>query len=46
METLEEFYNYKFQIPPKVRNKEIGLFDVFNIEDNIRYNYGTISQSV
>lgn len=41
MESLEEFYNHKFKTPPDVRNKEIGLFDVFNIEDNIRLNYET-----
>lgn len=41
MESLKEFYKHKFQIPPKVRNQEIGLFDVFNIEENIRHNYKT-----
>lgn len=43
MESLEEFYKHKFQRPPKVRNQEIGMFDVFNIEDNIRHNYKTPS---
>lgn len=41
MESLEEFYKHKFQTPPKVRGQEIGLFDVFNIEDNIKHNYET-----
>ena len=41
MESLEEFYNHKFKTPPEVRNLEIGLFDVFNIEENIRLNYET-----
>ena len=41
MESLEEFYTHKFKTPPEIRNMEIGLFDVFNIEDNIRLNYET-----
>ncbi|GAA5023954.1 AraC family transcriptional regulator [Marivirga lumbricoides] len=41
MESLEKFYKLKFQTPPKVRDQSIGLFDVFNIEENIRANYQT-----
>ncbi len=41
MESLEEFYHHKFQHPPKVRKGTIGLFDVFDIEENIRDDYET-----
>ncbi|UII19003.1 helix-turn-helix transcriptional regulator [Fulvivirga ligni] len=41
MESLEEFYQHKFKNPPKVRYKEIGMFDVFSIEENIKHNYQT-----
>ena len=38
MESLEEFYNHKFQRPPAIRDQKIGFFDVFNIKENIKRN--------
>jgi len=41
LESLEEFYKHKFQTPPKIKNQKNGLFDVFTIEENMKYNVKT-----
>lgn len=41
LESLEKFYKNKFTSSPTINKHDIGSFDVFKIEDNVRRSYTT-----